>query len=119
MGDISRLVTLSAVRRRREIGAVGFDEDTVDGCCAEYLAQFAGLREGGDAGHREIETQRQRGLGEGRSRGKAMHHATVGTGAILVREDTGHIVIGVAGMDDEWKTGRARGLDMDAKALLL
>ena len=48
-----------------------------------------------------------------------MHHASIGPGAVLVRQNSGHIRIRIAGMDDQRQSGLAGGLDMNAKAFLL
>ena len=60
MGGVGRLVALAAMRRRREVGAVGLHQDAVDRGGGEDLAQLAGFREGGDAGHRQVEAEIER-----------------------------------------------------------
>ncbi len=51
--------------------------------------------------------------------GEAVHDASVGAGAAFLGQDCRHVVIGVAGVDDQRQAGLARGLDVDAQALLL
>ncbi len=48
-----------------------------------------------------------------------MHDAGIGSGAVFLGQDAGHVVVGVAGMDDQGQAGLARGLDMNAQAVLL
>jgi hypothetical protein len=37
---------------------------------------------------------------------------------VFVGQDAGHVLIGVAGMDDQRQAGATRGLDMEAQAVL-
>ena len=48
-----------------------------------------------------------------------MHDARKGPALMFLGKDRGHIFIGSAGMDDQRQSRLARGLDMDAQALLL
>jgi hypothetical protein len=48
-----------------------------------------------------------------------VHDAGVGARAVFLGQDAGHVLIGVAGMDDERQARLARGRDVDAQALLL
>jgi hypothetical protein len=58
---IGGLVALAAIGRRREVGAVGFDQDPVDRGGGEDGAQIMAFREGGDARHRQVEAEVERG----------------------------------------------------------
>ena len=64
VGDVGRLVAPAAVRGGREVGAVGLDQQAVARGGGEDRAQIVGVAEGGDAGDREVEAERERGLGE-------------------------------------------------------
>jgi hypothetical protein len=76
-------------------------------------------------GRRQCPTSRGRSRGQARAFAsvcagrKAMHHAGVGASAVFLGQDAGHVVIRVAGMDDERQACLARGGDVDAQALLL
>ena len=48
-----------------------------------------------------------------------MHDAIIGAVCMFLGEDAGHVLVGVAGMDDQRQAGFARGGDMDAQAVLL
>ena len=48
-----------------------------------------------------------------------MHDAGKCAFRMFLGQDAGHVVIGVAGMDDQRQAGAARRLDMDAQAVLL
>ena len=48
-----------------------------------------------------------------------MHHAGKRAFRVLFRQDTGHVVICIARMDDERQAGLPCGLDMQAQADLL
>ena len=64
VGDVGRLVAAAAVRLRREVGAVGLDQQPVARRVGEDRAQLGGAAEGRDAGDRQVEAERERGLGE-------------------------------------------------------
>ena len=68
VGGVGGLVALAAVRLRREVGAVGLDQQPVARGGGEDGAQGSGAAEGGDAGDREVEAEAERGLGQRRAR---------------------------------------------------
>ncbi len=64
VADISRLVAFAAMRVRRKKWRVRFDKQPVEGQGGGEIAQFARLREGEDAGERDIKPKLNRGLGQ-------------------------------------------------------
>ena len=48
-----------------------------------------------------------------------MHDATEPAGAMFVAQDSCHVLVGIAGMDDQRQSGAPRRLDVDAQTLLL
>ena len=73
--DVGRLVALAAIRNRRQVGAVGLDQQPIGRRGGGGLAQRFGLREGHDAGNRQEEAGRQRAIGGGLIAGEAVEDA--------------------------------------------
>lgn len=48
-----------------------------------------------------------------------MHHAAIGASAVFIGQNTRHVVICIAGMDDQWQARLARGVYVNAQAFLL
>ena len=116
---MGRFVRLAAIGHRRQIGAVGLDQDAIERTGGKDGAQFMRFGECDDPRHRKIEAQIQRRAGQVCARGEAVHHAGKRAVAMFLRQDRGHVCIGGTGMDDQGQAGLARGLDMQAQAALL
>ena len=101
---------------RREIGGIGLDQQPIGRQAAGDCAQRLGAAEGQDAREGDIEAERDADLGQPRAGRETVQDRREGTGAAFLFEDRDHVVIGVAGMDDERKVGDAGRCDMPAKA---
>src|SRR5580704_14032655 len=67
--DVGRLVPLAAIRHRREERTVGFDEQAIERHAPHGLAQLRGLGKGQNACQRDVEAEREAGVGQrGRAR---------------------------------------------------
>ena len=113
------LVALAAMGRRREVGTVGLHQDPVARRGGKDVAQLPALGERRDARHGKVETEVQRRPGQRGGGRETVHHADIGPGAIRVRQDLRHVLVGVARMDHQRQAGFLRGLDMDAEAAFL
>src|SRR5262245_36708650 len=71
-GDMRGLVPLSAMRYRRKERTVRFRQQPIEGDAPGGLPQFLGLRERDDAGQRDVEAEREPGVGERGPAGEAV-----------------------------------------------
>ena len=116
--DKGRLVAAAAMGRRREIGRVGLDQKAVERDVARDGAQILRLLERHDAGKRDHETEAERGLGEFTRAGEAMEHSAEPPLPHFLRQDRGHVGVGVARVDDERQVELASQRDLPAKDAL-
>ena len=110
VGDVGGLVALAAVRLRREVGAVGLDEQPV--ARARRRRSRAARRRCGRSRCRRS-TGRSRATSavsaSAAAGGEAVHDAGEGAGGVLLGEDAADVGVGVAGVDDQRQAGpRAR-----------
>jgi hypothetical protein len=108
--DPRRLISLAAVRHRREIGRVRFHENTIVGYHAKHVVVLP-IPEGDHTTEGDIPPGIERGPGERGTAGEAMQHATHAK-ARRVREKGARIFLGIACMDDKRKTEAARDIEL-------
>ena len=94
--DECGLIALSPVRHRRQVRCVGLDQQAVDRDLPDQVVQLP-APEGDHAAPRDIVPQ---GEGGAEQRGAAAEGVQDGDGARVVPEDRGHVLVGLAGVDD-------------------
>ena len=105
---------------RGEVGRVGLHQQTVGRNVARYVPEFAGFREGQDAGEADIAAERDAGLGQRAGGAEAVQEeGEVSPGIAFILQDCRDVVVGVAGMDGQRHAGQPGGADMGAEILLL
>jgi hypothetical protein len=108
------LVALPAMRNRREIGAVGLDEQAVQRHEGRHLLELGGARKGHDSGQRQVVSGVQDAPGGGRVAGEAVedHRDVPG---LLLRENRERVVLGLARVDDDRQAALPRQRDLGAE----
>src|SRR5690606_16962905 len=99
------LIRLAAMRNGREIGSVGFHEVAVGRHEGGDLLDLPGVAEGDDAGKGDVAAEGECAPGEVGTTGETVEEEGEGPLPRLFLEDGGHVVIGLAAVDNQWKTG--------------
>ena len=110
--DKRRLVALSAVRRRGEIGRVGLDQDPIRWNIARYVFDFLRILERQDARKRDIMAKCNSGLGQCSAGGKAVQNRRKSPLLHFALQDRGKVGVRLPRMDDERQAGRTRRRDV-------
>src|SRR5688572_21741051 len=95
--DVRRLIPFAAIRHRRQVRAVGLDQDPVARDDPRRLAQAVRFREADDTGERQVEAGVER---PPRHRGIAREAVEHAANATALLEDRKGVVGRLAGMDD-------------------
>jgi hypothetical protein len=103
------------MRIRREIGGVRLDEQSLRRDFSCDRPQLLGALEGQDAGERDVEPELDTHLGKARTGGEAVQDGGERALPRLLAQDRDHVLVGVAGMDDERQPACARGRDVRAE----
>src|SRR5436190_1303613 len=90
--DVSRLVSLPAMRHRRQKRAVRFGEEPVERHSSDHVAELDRFWKGEDAGQRNVEAEIEPGASERRIAREAMQNALHRSAAVLA-EDRNRILI--------------------------
>jgi len=109
IGDVTDLVALAAVRDRREIRAVGLEDDRVESDLAHGVAQrLRGLERhhAADPQHQVQLARKQLGLG--RRPGKTVHHAALRARIVSVPQRGHEVVVRLPLMKDQRQRAVAR-----------
>src|SRR5690242_12509405 len=118
MGDERRLVALAAIRHRRKIRTVGFDQHPVERHALRNILHRGGVLERHDAGERDVETKVERLRGDVPRLSKAMHDAAGISGA-LVTHDRQRVDGRGARVDHQRLLRRACRANVRAKSIAL
>lgn len=112
----SGFVVLAPVRHRREIRCISLDENAILWQAHGRLPQVLRRLVGEDAAERHHEPQLHALLRQPILRREAVQHGLEGTLRHLLFQHPGRIVLGLAGMDDEWQAGFTGRRDLGAEA---
>ena len=117
--DEGRLVPLAAVRHGRQVGGVGFNQQSVEWHHAHGLPQFDGPGEREDPGQREIEARRHRAFGHPRVAREAVEHARERAAGLGLGDQLQRVGLGLAGVDGHRQPTRLRQRQLRAEHGLL
>ena len=109
---------LPAVRRGRQVGAVGLAQEAIGRHDRGDLAHVGALWKRHDAGERDVHAERERLFGEPRRARKAVHHAAHRAAGFLA-QDGQRVVLGFARVNDDGQIELARETDLQSEDLLL
>src|SRR6266545_1052605 len=119
LDHIGRLIALSPVATRGEIGRIRLDEDAIRRQALRDGAQFVRPLESYDPGKRDEETERNRTAREIMAAGEAMEDGGESAPPRFLLQYSRHVLVGLARMNDERQAGCARDGDVIAEALFL
>src|SRR5690606_13825104 len=105
VADEAGFVRLAAMGDRREVGRVGLYDIAISRDDLGNLLNFLGILEGYDAGKGDVAAQCKGAFGEVAAGSEAMEHEGKGPCPALFFEDIGHVFVGGAAVDNQWKTG--------------
>ena len=103
-----RLVALSAMRRRGEIGRIGFHQNPIRWKIARYVFDILRILERQDARERDIVAERNSGLGQRPPGRKAMQDGRESPLLHFALQDRRKIGVRLARMDHERQAGSSR-----------
>ena len=95
LDDIRGFVALAAIGDGGEVGAIGFEEETVERDHGSGIANVLGLGVADVSGEGEDESEIERGLGLGEVSGEAVHDSAEAGWSPLLMEDREEIVPGI------------------------
>src|SRR5215212_1752223 len=115
MSHIRRLIDTASMRRGRKIRSVRLDQEAVLRHGGGDAAQLVGVLEGEDPREGDIEPEIDADPGQLGPGGEAVQDGVEAPSPALVCQNVDHLVVSLAGVDDEWQAALPRGGDMGAK----
>src|ERR1043165_6572743 len=115
LDDAGRLIASPTKRHRRQIRAIGLDQQPLQRNAARDRAQILRLLKGHVARKRDHKAKLKQALGHLPRAAEAMHAPALRRTAPLRAQDIDGILIGLARMDDD---GKAGGASQDRKSVV-
>src|ERR1051326_4557779 len=125
LGDECRFVALATMRNRSEVGAIGFNQHTIERYLRRGIANLLGFRKAYISGKRNYEAHIERALGVTPGSGKAVENAAEPAGLPVSLNQAEAIfpcvfgIVGLAAVDDDRELRSARRFHLTDEDLLL
>src|SRR5690606_11074282 len=115
VNDEARLIRLTTMRDRREIGGVGLDQVAVGRHKGGDLLDLLGIAERDNAGKGNVAAKGKRPSSKVRATGAAVEQEGETPLPRLFLENSRHVYVGLAAVDNQWKTSDPGSRDVPAE----